>query len=980
VSDRGDRWDRVKQLFQSVLERPLDERARVLSEACGDDRALQREVESLLAAHQQAGDFAERPAVERLATRAAAVVTNDDSMVRHHALQPGTELGPYRVVEPIAQGGMGEVYRARDTRLDRTVAIKILPPHVGDDAGLKDRFTREAKALAALSHPHICPVFDVGQHAGIDYLVMELLEGETLAARLSRRALPLDQVLRYAIEIADALDKAHRKGIVHRDLKPGNIMLTHSGAKLLDFGLAKWRPTTRFAGPGASAASSGSLTEEGAIVGTLNYMSPEQLEGREIDTRTDLFAFGAVLHEMVTGRRAFEGSTKPSLVAAIMGSHPPVLSSLQPMSPPALDQLVQRCLAKDPDDRWQTARDVHEQLQWISRSGQPAPPSTSGSRHRVLPWAAVAAITLAIVSGAAVWSMIPRAPTSHAVSRLLITPSAAAPLPRMAGNELAISPDGTRVAYLGLDRLEGQLALYIRDLDTLEARRIPGSELPFPSTQSGTGATPFFSPDGASIGFRTREGIMRTALAGGPPVKIMDDPPRGFFGAAWAPDDTVIYSHTNALYRVSAAGVGAPERLSTLPEEGTFYWMSTLLPTGRAALYRLERGKPRVASLGVIDLQTRQQRVLFEHGGGAVVAFVDGHLVFMRGTTLMAASFDMDRVSVIGNALPVLEGISHDDWAVSRTGTLAYIPSGVATPFATLVWMNREGRVLGSALSQPIENPMFPRLSPDAARLALISGANGSALSIHAFDGRPPLPLFQGGANSDPVWSPDGSQVAFASGEAGRRSVYWVPSDGSAREPQSVDSGVAIANPDAWLADGQLLLTARVPGAEWDIRVAPVASGSPRDVVATKDFEKDATTSPDGRWFAYESNRSGRPEIWGRALSGGAAVRLSENGGKAPVWSRDGRELFYIQGDKLMAIAVTPGREGLAFKAAVELFALPRVLFGQGLDGSSRSYDVAPDGRFLVIQPTPPTDPTLPSIVVVQNWDQELKRLVPRSP
>jgi Tol biopolymer transport system component len=342
----------------------------------------------------------------------------------------------------------------------------------------------------------------------------------------------------------------------------------------------------------------------------------------------------------------------------------------------------------------------------------------------------------------------------------------------------------------------------------------------------------------------------------------------------------------------------------------------------------------------------------------------------------MAVSFDMNRLSVIGNALPVLEGISHDDFAVSRTGTLAYIPSGGATPFATLVWMNREGRVLGSALSQPIENPSFPRLSPDGKRLALISGANGSALSIHDLDGRPPLPLFQQGGNSDPVWSPNGRYVAFASGEAGRRSVYWMPSDGSAREPQQVDSGVVIANPDAWLADGQLLLTARVEGAEWDIRVAPVASGPPRDVVATKDFEKDATTSPDGRWFAYESNRSGRPEIWGRALSGGTAVRLSENGGKATVWSRDGRELFYIQGDKLMAIAVTPGREGLAFKAAVELFALPRVLFGEGLDGSSRSYDVAPDGRFLVIQPTPLTDPAPTSIVVVQNWVEELKRLV----
>jgi eukaryotic-like serine/threonine-protein kinase len=972
MNDEPAPWDRVKKLFQAALEQPPEKRVPFLREACGGDREVLREVESLLSAHEQAGDFAERPAVERLATGAAAVVTNDDSMMRHHALQPGTELGPYRVVEPIGQGGMGEVYRARDTRLDRTVAIKILPPHVGDDAGLKDRFTREAKALAALSHPHICPVFDVGQHEGIDYLVMEHLEGETLAARLSGRALPFDQALRYAIEIADALDKAHRKGIVHRDLKPGNIMLTTSGAKLLDFGLAKWRPTSRVAGPGASAVSSGSLTAEGAIVGTLNYMSPEQLEGREIDTRTDLFAFGAVLHEMVTGRRAFEGSTQPSVVAAIMGSHPPVLSSLEPMSPPALDQLVQRCLAKDPDDRWQTARDVHEQLLWISRSGQPAPRSTSGNSRRLPLWV-TAVVVIAAVSGAAAWILSPRASSPPAVSRLLIAPSSAAPLAGIVGSEVAISPDGRRVAYLGLDPVSDLLAVYVRDLERLEARRIPGSELPVSSQQVAQGPTPFFSPDGNSIGFRTREGIALASVAGGSPVKIIDNP-RAFIGGVWSPDDVVIYSGSDGLFRTPAAG-GMPERLTPQPEAGTFYRMSSLLPTGRAVLFVLLRGNPQVQSVGVLDLETRQLRVLVEEGGRAYLVG-NRHLVFVRGSTLMAAPFDVGRLAITGSAIPVQEGVV-EDWAISLDGTLAYVPTTM-TPVATLVWMNRNGQVIGSAVGQPLENPRSPRLSPDGTRLALVTGPQEfgkSTLSIYDFGGRPPLPLFQKeeirGAT---VWSPDGSRIAFSSGAPGTRSVYWMPSDGRTQEPTRVDAGaVPMAYPSSWLGNDRLLVNALVVGnGYWDIRAASLAGGPAQDVIATKDLERDATISPDGGWISYESDRSGRFEIWARPVSGGASMRVSENGGRYPLWSRDGQELFYVQNQTLMAVPAQRRAGGFAFGKAVELFQLPRLTQESS---RARMYDVSADRRFLVIQPE--STFASASIVVVQNWVEELKRLVP---
>jgi serine/threonine-protein kinase len=458
---------------------------------------------------------------------------------------------------------------------------------------------------------------------------------------------------------------------------------------------------------------------------------------------------------------------------------------------------------------------------------------------------------------------------------------------------------------------------------------------------------------------------MRASVAGGPPVKILDDP-RAFLGAVWGPDDMVIYSGGDGLYRTPAAGGGMPERLTPQPEAGTFYVMSSLLATGRAALFMLLRGEPQVRSVGVLDLETRQQRVLVEQGGGAFLVG-NRHLVFLRGGTMMAAPFDVERLGVTGSAVPVLEGVSPGDWAASANGTLVYVP-GAATRVATVVWMNREGHVIGPAVSQPLENPRSPRLSPDGTRLALVTGPQESgALSIYDFGGRPPLPLFQKGINSAVVWSPDGSRMAFNAGSPGAYPVYWMPSDGSAQEPSRVDAGAAIAEPSSWLPGDRILLTAFVPGSEFDVRAAPLAGSPAHDVIATKDLERDATISPDGRWLSYESNRSGASEIWTRALSGGVAVRVSGSGGRDPRWSRDGQELFYVQGRTLMAAPVRRRAEGLTFGTAVELFRLPQE--------SSRQYDVSADGRFLVIQPE--STVASASIVVVQNWHEELKRLVP---
>jgi serine/threonine-protein kinase len=534
---------------------------------------------------------------------------------------------------------------------------------------------------------------------------------------------------------------------------------------------------------------------------------------------------------------------------------------------------------------------------------------------------------------------------------------------------------------LALDSPRGQVSVYVRDLADLEARMIPGSQLSVATPQASTGATPFFSPNGDSIAFRIREGVMRASLSGGPPVRILNDPP-ALLGAEWMSDDTVVYSRGSHIYRVPAAGSGSLVQLTPDPVPGTFYVTPRALPNRRALLFVLLRGMPQVASVALLDLETREHRVLVEQGGAAFFV-ATGHIVFIRGTTLMAVPFDVDRLTVTGEPVPVLEGVSPVNWALSRNGTLVYVRDDVdaAIP-ATLVWLNRAGRPVSSAVSQPVENPRNLRLSPDGKRVALISGGRapaGGELWIHDLAGRPPLPLVQERANDFPVWSPDGKRVAFQSGDAGVLPVFWLPADGSSREPQRVDTGANISTPTAWLSDGRLLLTSFVGGAEFDIRITSLANGDPRDVLATKDLERNARLSPNGRWLAFESNRSGQGEIWVLAFPGGAPVRVSQKGGTEPVWSRDGSELYYVQTGTLMAVAVKPGQEDFQFAPAVELFRLPYP-GDQGGFGTGGVYDVSPDGRFLTIQPVAhPDDNPTPSgsIVVVQNWDQELKGLVP---
>ena len=554
---KPDSWERVASLLEAALERPPGERTAFLDEACSGQDALRERVDKLLANHEEAeaNGFLERaPVVESM------------------ELTPGTELGHYKLVRLIGAGGMGQVYQATDTRLDRTVAVKVLPSHVASNPDVRARFEHEARTISQLNHPHICTLYDVGQENGVDFLVMEYIEGETLADRLNKGALPLERALQYGIEIADALDKAHRHGVVHRDLKPGNVMLTKSGAKLLDFGLAKLMPKHSKSDPEMATVTK--ATREGAIIGTLQYMAPEQLEGKEADARTDIFAFGSVLYEMVTGRTAFEGDSQASLIAAILEHEPPAMSTLQAMTPPALDHVVRTCVAKDPDERWQSASDVMRGLKWVTAEGSSATAVSPVKTQSRLVAAIATGIVGALVAGLAVWALV-GSDAAEPTRRVSITLPADAPVTNWHLGNLAMSPDGSRLAYVGGPRY--QRRLYLRSLDRLEVTPLPGTE---------RALFPFFSPDGEWIGFFESPGgaLKKVSVRGGPAIALCETRlPRG---GSWSSDNTIIFADVGGLFRVSASG-GAPEALTT-PDpanDEVYHIQPDVLPNGKAVLF-----------------------------------------------------------------------------------------------------------------------------------------------------------------------------------------------------------------------------------------------------------------------------------------------------------------------------------------------------------------------------------------------------------
>ena len=880
-------------------------------------------------------------------------------------LSAGSRLGPYEILSPLGAGGMGEVYKARDTRLERTVAVKVLPSHLSASSESRQRFEREAKTISQLSHPHICALHDVGREGETEYLVMEYLEGETLLERLAKAALPLEQTLRYGQEIADALDKAHRQGIVHRDLKPANVMLTKSGVKLLDFGLAKAMAAPAAKGSLTSLPTQQGLTQEGTILGTFQYMAPEQLEGKEADARTDVFALGAVLYEMVTGRKAFTGASQASLISSIMTSDPPSLSTVQPMSPPALDRVVKICLAKDPEDRWQSAHDVASEVKWIAEGGsQAGVPAPVASRRRLRDravWALAGVLAGGLVAALVVSAWMrgaasERRPGAH----LSVMLPAAEQVVLQPNHLIALSPDGTRLVYVGNSGAGPQL--YVRPLDRFTATPIPGTE---------NAANPFFSPDGQWVGFFAGAKLKKVSLGGGPPVVLADS--NSALGGSWGPDDTILFTtdFTSGIWKISAKG-GEPQRL-TAPDparkERAQMW-PWLLPGGRSALFTIWTGRSwDEARIAVVDLATGKHRILLEGGTDARYA-PTGHLVYERSGSLLAVPFDVKRLEVKGSPVTVLadvlsgetNGESHFDF--SEGGSLAYLPGGLRAVNRSLVWVDRHGAAV--PLTETQRPFAGPALSPDGRRLAVT--VEGATFDVWVYDlerGTLTRQSF-GGDDSEAIWSRDGKRIAWASSRGGRPNVYWRAADGSGPEERLTTSDHP-QYPASFSPDGKALAFVDIdPSTGNDLFILPLEGDrKPAAFLKTPFREHQPGFSPDGKAIAYASDESGREEVYVASFPGpGGRIQISTDGGSEPIWSPAGRELFYRKGDKMLAVPIASTPTLSAGK--------PSVLFeGKFAEG----FDVAPDGqRFVLIQRIEAQN-TADQIRVLLAWFDELKHV-----
>jgi Tol biopolymer transport system component len=885
-------------------------------------------------------------------------------------LAAGSRLGPYEILAPVGAGGMGEVYRARDTRLERTVAVKVLPPHLSGSEEIRQRFEREARAISSLSHPHICALYDVGNQEGTEYLVMEFLEGETLTDRLGRGSLPLDQVLRYGIEIADALDKAHRQGIVHRDLKPGNIMLTKSGVKLVDFGLAKLAGV----GPANTSASilqtqaGMNLTQEGTILGTFQYMAPEQLEGKEADARSDIFAFGAVLYEMATGQKAFSGKSQASLIAAILDSEPAPISTVQPMTPPALDRVVKTCLAKEPDDRWQTAHDVMLQLKWIaeggSQAGVPAPLAVRRKSRERFAWSMAAALAAATLALGAALLARPR-PIERIVRTSVLPPEKTAF--RFVGEgagPAAVSPDGRSLAFTAADS-GGRSSLWVRPLDSLVARELPGTD----------GAIyPFWSPDSKSLGFFADGKLKKIEASGGPALALCEAPdPRG---GAWNRDGVIVFEphFREPLSRVAATGGKAtPVTKFDESRKETTHRFPFFLPDGNHFLY--EAGSHTVGT----ESEIHAIKLGSLDGGPARLVlsvrskplYAAGHLLFVRQKTLMAQPFDWKAGKLSGDAFPIAENVQDDPgyftavFSVSDNGVLAYQESGGSVGLHELAWFDRSGKKVDT-IGTPGEF-WSPRLSRDGRRI--VTGVGDPAdLWFEDIPRRVATRMtFDPADESNPVWSPDESRIFFASQRTGGGDIYQKPSAGGADE--LLFSSKDVKAPTSVSPDGRYLLFQNLsPTTKWDLLLLSLADRKVTPFLATPFDENHGEFSPDGRWIAYASNESGKFEVYVQPFPGpGGKWQVSTAGGTSPAWRRDGKELFYLEPDgKLMAV---PVKTGAAFESET-----PTALFTSPvINDPDRHYDVTGDGQHFVIV-APIGAKTSPPITLVQNWTALLRQ------
>ena len=906
------------------------------------------------------------------------------------SLGTGARLGPYEIVSAIGAGGMGEVYRARDTRLKREVALKILPESFASDSDRLARFQREAEVLASLNYPNIAGIYGLEESNGIRVLVMELVEGEDLSQRIARGPIPLDEALPIAKQIAEALEAAHEQGIIHRDLKPANIKVRSEGTvKVLDFGLAK------LAEPSASAATGPSplslsptitspalMTGVDVLLGTAAYMSPEQAAGKAVDKRCDLWAFGVVLLEMLTGRQAFSGETVSHVIASVLKDEP-AWSSLPPGTSAPIRRLLRRCLQKDRRRRLESAADARLEIEDaiaapVEETRTVAPPSPARSS---------AAIILASVFGTAVvatlstWLVTRPSPAPLGLpTRLAITlPPELRLSPFGFDRDIAFAPDGSFLIY----RTGGQGQLAIRRLDRLDASLL---------SEVTNARQPFVSPDGRWVGYIEQIGynLMKVAVSGGGPVAVARLPlsPRG---ATWLDDTTIIVassSPTVGLLRVPAGG-GEPTQL-TMPDRAhgeLGHWWPSVLPGGRAVLFTIEADTPQNTQIAVLDLQTGQRKTLL-HGGTDARYVPSGHLVFTSGQALYAVAFDPVQLTVMGDPIRVVENVSVSSLGaanatVTQAGTLVYVPNGFgnATP-RSLVWVDRQGHE--TPLGAPARAFVGPRISPDGTRVVVNTYDQESDLWVWDLARKTFTRLtFDPAIDLDPIWTPDGKKVLFASNRAGAYNPYMRPADGTGTEVRLATSSnptypASVTHDEAFILANEFKSRTAYDLARIPFEKSPTGKGAVEALVETGAAELNPEVSPDGGFVAYQSDESGRFEVYVRSypqLSNGR-WQVSTGGGTMPVWTRDRKELIYVDAATHLT-AVQVETTGSTFHAGTPI---TLVNTAYATPDSLRTYDVSPDAqRFLMIKEggTRADAAAAPTLVVVQDWFDELKRLVP---
>jgi eukaryotic-like serine/threonine-protein kinase len=883
-------------------------------------------------------------------------------------LTAGTRLGPYEVLAPVGAGGMGEVYRARDPRLGRDVAVKVLPAAFSADPERLHRFEQEARAAAALNHPNILAVHDIGQHDSSPYIVSELLEGETLRGRLSGGALPVRKAVEHAIQIAHGLAAAHEKGITHRDLKPENVFVTSDGrVKILDFGLAKLTQ----AEPAVSALSALPTTPPdtvpGVVLGTIGYMAPEQVRGLAADHRSDIFAFGAILYEMLSGQRAFRGDTAADTMGAILANDPPELPTAERHIPPPLERIVDRCLEKNPTARFQSTKDLAFALEALAaHSGAAEAVSASpalGNRER-LAWLVAGALLLvgALSVPFAVVHFREPVADDRAIRLVMLAPEKATVL----RTPPAVSPDGRRVALIA--DLEGKTQIWVRPLESGTAQPLAGTD----------GAdSPFWSPDSRFIAFFAGGQLKKIDASGGPPQTLCDAPFGG--GGAWNRDGVIVFAPTASapLHRVSSSG-GASTPVTTLDtSSGEFSHRGAgFLPDGRHFLFFVRGGEKQGINVGSLD--TKDRRLLVNAASAGVYAS-PGYVLFIKERSLMAQRLDIRSLQLWGEAFSVAEPVGFSPttiglgtFSVSDNGVLVYASGGGAD--RQLAWFDRAGKLIERI--GPSMSLFDVALAPDLKRAAIQGPAlpNQDILIVDLVRGVPSRLTFHSAAEDFPVWAPDGSRILFSSTRNGVPDLYQKVSSGVGNEEVLLQSSTP-KNPTDWSRDGRFILYENVDAKNGaDIWVLPLSGDRKPEVFSQTPFaEGMARFSPDGKWVAYVSDESTRPEVYVQSFPPSAEKwQVSTNGGSTPRWRRDGKELFYLTADsRIMSVEVKAGAAGFEVS-------LPKVLFEAPVDtpfGGSR-YDVSPDGqRFLVNAPAENTSSA--SMTVVVNWQEELKRRVP---